>query len=178
MYDLKTGTAQSRTAPRGSALASVAGVRAVALLEAAKGALVLVAGFALLALFHAGAQHVAEELVRHLHLNPASGTPRVFIQLVGNVLDTRLWILALLAGVYSSMRFIEAYGLWRTRRWAEWFGVASGAVYVPFEVYELVRSVSSIKLAALGINIVVVAYLLYVLWRSDREPPSTQVPPE
>jgi uncharacterized membrane protein (DUF2068 family) len=147
------------------------GVRAIAFLEAAKGLLVLAAGFALLAVFHADAQRIAEELVGHLHLNPAKGTPRVFIQLIGNLFDRRLWMLATLAGAYSTMRFIEAYGLWRSRRWAEWFAAASGAVYIPFEIYELLEGVSRIKLGALVVNVVVVAYMAYVLVRSKRNPP-------
>jgi uncharacterized membrane protein (DUF2068 family) len=146
------------------------GVRAVAILEATKGMLVIAAGCALLTLVHSGVQHVAEELVRHLHLNPAKGTPRVFIELAGNLLDRRLWLLAALAGVYSVMRFIEAYGLWRSRRWAEWFAAVSGGVYIPFEIYELLRGVSWIKLGALAVNVVVVAYMAYVLWQSKRNP--------
>lgn len=144
------------------------GVRAVAILEAAKGILVIAAGFALLTLVHGNAQRIAEELVGHLHLNPAKGTPRVFIELAANLFDQRLWLLAALAGVYSAMRFIEAYGLWRSRRWAEWFAAASGAVYIPFEIYELLRGVSWIKLGALAVNVVVVAYMAYVLWQSKR----------
>jgi uncharacterized membrane protein (DUF2068 family) len=142
------------------------GVRAIAILEATKGLLVVVAGFALLATFHAGAQQVAEELVRHLHLNPAKTTPRVFIQLIDDVFNQQLWLLAALAGVYSAARFIEAYGLWRGRRWAEWFAVASGGLYVPFEIYELFRGVSGLKLATLFVNLVIVAYMAFVLWAS------------
>lgn len=144
----------------------VGGVRVVAILEATKGVLVVVAGFAVLATFHAGAQQIAEELVSHLHLNPARGTPRIFIQLIDDLLNQQLWLLAAFAGVYSAARFIEAYGLWRGRRWAEWFAVASGGIYVPFEIYELVRGVTGIKLATLFANIVIVAYMALVLWES------------
>jgi uncharacterized membrane protein (DUF2068 family) len=145
------------------------GVRAVAILEAAKGLLVIAAGFALLTLVHGNAQRIAEELVHHLHLNPAKGTPRVFIELAGNLFDRRLWLPAALAGAYCAMRFIEAYGLWRARRWAEWFAAASGGVYIPFEIYELLRGVSWLKLGTLAVNVVVVAYMAYVLWQSKRD---------
>ena len=145
------------------------GVRAIAILEAAKGLLVIVAGFALLATIHGGAQQVAEELVRHLHLNPAKETPRIFIRLVGDLFNQQLWLLAALAGAYSTARFVEAYGLWRGRRWAEWFAVASGGIYVPFEVFELFRGVSGLKLATLSINLVVIAYMALVLWASKRD---------
>lgn len=147
------------------------GLRAVAVYEAAKGVLVLVAGFGLLSLIQRDAQHFAEQLVAHLHLNPAKGYPRIFIDASANVTDAKLWILAGLALVYAAVRSVEAYGLWLGRRWAEWFAVASGAIYVPAEVYEIARGVTPTKLLLFAANVCIVAYLIYVLWRSRRSPP-------
>jgi uncharacterized membrane protein (DUF2068 family) len=140
----------------------VAGVRAVAVFEAAKGLLVLVAGFGLLSLVHRDAQHAVETVVRHLHLNPARHYPRVFIQAAGRVSSTRLWMLAGGAFAYSLVRFVEAYGLWHLRSWAEWFAILSGGLYLPVEVYELVRHPTPVKTAILLGNLAIVAYLLYV----------------
>jgi uncharacterized membrane protein (DUF2068 family) len=145
------------------------GVRVVAVVEAAKGVVILLAGFGLLALVHRGAQEMAEEIVGHLHLNPASRYPRIFIDLMGHLSDRRLWGLAVLALAYSSLRFLEAYGLWRERAWAEWLAVASGAIYLPFEIYELMAGVSPLKLMTFSINLAVVAYMAYVL-RQSRGP--------
>jgi len=88
-------------------------VRAVALLEAAKGALVLLAGFAALSLIHHDAQRLAEQLVGHLHLNPAKRYPRIFIDTAAHLNDARLWLSAILAGAYGLVRFVETYGLWK-----------------------------------------------------------------
>src|SRR5215510_1105712 len=110
------------------------GVRMVAALEAAKGLLVILAGFGLLAFMHTDLQQVAETLVHRLHLNPASRYPRIFIDLAGRASDIRLWMLAVFAFCYAAMRLMEAYGLWYRRRWAEWFAVASGGIYVPLEI--------------------------------------------
>ena len=142
------------------------GVRAVAAVEAAKGAVILLAGFGLMALIHKDAQAVAEELVGHMHLNPASRYPRIFIDLAGHLSDGRLWLLASFALAYSSLRFLEAYGLWRERRWAEWLSVVSGGIYLPFEVYELVGGVTLLKLATLAITLAVVFYMASVLMQS------------
>ena len=144
------------------------GMRLVAVFEAAKGLLILLAGFGLLSLVHHDLQLAAEELVRHFHLNPASRYPRIFIELASSVTDTRMWLLASLAFLYAMVRLIEAYGLWRARRWAEWFAVASGGIYVPIEVYELFRGISWIKVGTLLVNMAIVAYVGYVLWRSKR----------
>ncbi len=154
------------------------GLRAVAVYEAAKGVLVLVAGFGLLSLMQRDAQHFAEQLVAHLHLNPAKGYPRIFIDASANVTDAKLWILAGLALLYAAVRSVEAYGLWLGRRWAEWFAVASGAIYVPAEVYEIVRGVTPTKLLLLAANVCIVAYLIYVLWRSRRIRPGQHHEPD
>ena len=150
---------------------SLAGLRLVAVFEAAKGVVVLLAGFGLLSLVHRDAQHFAEQLVTHLHLNPANGYPRIFIDAAGNVTNGRLWMLAGFALIYAAVRLVEAYGLWFKRRWAEWFAVASGAIYVPAEVYELFRGVTWMKLVLFGLNVCIVAYMAHVLRDAKRNRP-------
>lgn len=147
-------------------------MRAVALIEAAKAALVLLAGLGLLALVHRDVQTLAERFIRHSHLNPASRYPRVFLDAADRVTDGRLWTLAALAGAYALVRGIEAYGLWFERRWAEWFALASGGIYLPVEIYEVIHRVTWIKITVLVANAGIVAYMGYALRRSaeqDRE---------
>ena len=144
------------------------GVRLVAVFEAAKGLLVLLVGFDLLSHVHDDVQQLAEALVGHFHLNPASRYPHVFLQLVAHFSDVRIWLLAGFAFAYTSVRWAEAYGLWYGRRWAEWFAVASGGFYIPIEVYELLHGFSWIKVGTLAMNIAIVAYIAYALWRTKR----------
>jgi len=146
-------------------------VRAVALLEAAKGALVVLAGLGVLPLLHRHAQAIAEALVAHLHLNPAKHYPRVLIDAAGRLEDTRLSVLAGVALLYAAMRFLEAYGLWRSRRWAEWFAALSGAIYIPLELEHLARHRDALSLAVLALNVLVVGFMVYVLFRERRSAP-------
>jgi uncharacterized membrane protein (DUF2068 family) len=138
------------------------GVRAVSLFEAAKGTIVIAAGLGLLSLLHRDAQHTAETVVRHLHLNPARHYPRVFIEAAGRMTNSRLWLLAAGAFAYSTLRLVEAYGLWHLRPWAEWLAIASGGLYLPVEIYELLRHATVVKAAILVGNAVIVAYLIHV----------------
>ena len=137
-------------------------VRFVALLEAAKGFLVVASGVALLDIAYRGAQRIAEELVRHLHMNPASHYPRIFVDAAAHLTDGRLRLMAFAAVVYSLARFVEAYGLWHGYAWARLFGIATGAIYVPFELWALSRKVTMIGVCALLINLLVVG----VLWKN------------
>jgi uncharacterized membrane protein (DUF2068 family) len=139
-----------------------AGVRVVAMFEALKGTLVLVAGFGLLSLVHRDLEDLAERLVQHSHLNPASHYPRVFVEAASQMNDSRLRTLAALAFAYSVVRFVEAYGLWHMRAWAEWFAILSGCLYLPVELYELLERPTHLRGLVLFFNAVIVAYLLYV----------------
>lgn len=142
----------------------------MATLEATKGAVVLVAGFGLLEILHLGAQQIAEEVVRNFHLNPANRYPRIFLHLAEKVTPSNLWPLAFGAAAYAALRFTEAYGLWRQRRWAEWLSVVSGIIYIPFEIWEIYRGITWLKLSMLVINLVVVSYLIRVM-RAHRASP-------
>lgn len=143
-------------------------IRAVSVFEAVKGMLVLLVGFGALSLIHRDVQQVAEQLIGHLHLNPAKHYPRIFLDTAANATNARLWLLAIFAVAYSSIRFVEAYGLWRAKRWAEWFAAASGGIYIPFEVYELFTTGTLLTLIVLAINLVIVGLMIKTLYRSTR----------
>ena len=161
---------EESTASRSSNLRGWFGaeLRVVAVFELAKGALVLVAGLGLLAFIHRDVQDVVEELLLHLHLNPASRIPGIFIALAERVASVDLWLLATGAALYAAVRIAEGYGLWLDREWAEWLGALSAAIYVPFELYALAKGVTPLKLATLGVNLLVIAVLSDALWRRRR----------
>ena len=140
------------------------GVRVVAAIEAAKGVLVLAMGAGLHRLMHHDVRAFAVHLLHQFHLNPASHYPSIFLHAMENLSDRRLQMLALGALAYSSVRFVEAYGLWRERRWGEWLAAIGGAVYIPFELYHLWLHVTPVKIGLLAVNIVIVAYMARLLW--------------
>jgi uncharacterized membrane protein (DUF2068 family) len=146
---------------------SFGALRTIAVFEATKGALVLVVGFGLHSLVHHDIEQAAEHLIAHTHLNPASRYPHIFIDVANKLTDTRLLLIAAGAGVYSLGRFIEAYGLWCGKRWAQWFAALSGAIYVPFELFELYERATWPSLGALMLNLAIVAFMLYRLTHAD-----------
>lgn len=139
------------------------GLHVVALFEGAKGLLVLVAGFGLLSFIHKDVHEAALRLVEHVHLNPASHYPRIFLDLTERINDTRLWGMAIAAAMYSVVRMIEAVGLWLRKSWAEWFAILTGGMYIPVEIFEVFRSVTWPRVTVLAVNLGVVFYLLFVV---------------
>ncbi len=180
-----------RTAPRAAPpscthdstlrMTSASGERVVAAFEATKGVLVLLVGFGLLGVVDRDVQSVAEELVRTLHLNPANHLPRIFLDAAERAGDTRLWLLAAFALSYAGLRLAEAYGLWFQRRWAQWFAVASGSLYVPLEIYAILQRASWVRVGTLVVNIAIVAFMAFTLWQRRRVPApqaAFRIPPQ
>lgn len=143
-------------------------LRPIALFEACKGAIVLVAGFGLLSFLGRDNEVQAEQIIRSLHLNPAHRYPQIFIDAMIRLDDSHLWGLAGLAAVYALIRFAEAYGLWQERRWAEWVAALSGSLYIPIEIYELSHRLTWLRAGALLVNFAVVAYMVWLLTENRR----------
>jgi uncharacterized membrane protein (DUF2068 family) len=141
--------------------APLAGLRTIAVLEAVKGGLVLLVGVGLLSLLHRDVGEVAIHLVQRLHLNPARRYPFIFLQAISRVTNAKLWALAGGAIAYATVRFIEAYGLWQRRMWAEWCALLSTSVYLPLELYAVVKHATMSAVVVLLLNTVIVLYLLY-----------------
>lgn len=139
-------------------------VRAVAVLEAGKGVLVLLAGIGAFHMAHHDIQHFARHLMEMLHLDISGKYPSIFIAFAAKLTDARLATLAMLAATYTLVRFIEAFGLWHEKRWAEWFATVSGGIYIPFEIYEMIRDFRWLYLGALFVNVAVVGLMLAVLY--------------
>ena len=138
----------------------------MALFEALKGTLALLAAGGLFYLIPHDFHRVIVELVGRLHLNAGKGYPNVFVRILEDTTNAQLWLIGALVLVYAAVRFAEAYGLWLGRRWAEWLAALSGGIYVPVEIYELTRGASWIKVGALLLNAAIVVCLCRVLWRT------------
>lgn len=138
-------------------------LRLIALFEAFKGVIVLLVAAGALSLLHKDLRSIAISLVEHAHLNPASHYPQIFIDAASHTQNARLLWLAVGAAVYSLIRLAEAWGLYFERAWAEVLAAGSGAIYVPFEVLELVRRPTLLGAALLLINLGIVAVMLRAL---------------
>ena len=61
--------------------------------------------------------------------------------------------------VYAAVFATEGVGLIARRTWAEWLTVGVTASFIPLEIYELLRHPGPGKVAALALNLAIVAYL-------------------
>ena len=138
---------------------SKTGIYLIAIFEAVKGVIGLIAGFGILSLMHRDIAEFAEDLVGFLHLNSEGRVAHKIVETVTKLDASNIRLFFILALVYATVRFVEAYGLWRLKAWAEWFAIISGCFYIPFEIYELVQKPTFVRAGILIFNIVIVLYL-------------------
>jgi uncharacterized membrane protein (DUF2068 family) len=62
---------------------------------------------------------------------------------------------------YALLEGIEAIGLWFAKRWAEYLTFVATIVFIPYEIDELIKGVTALKVLAFVINVAVAVYLLY-----------------
>jgi uncharacterized membrane protein (DUF2068 family) len=127
--------------------------------------------------------HTVEHLTNWL-LHFSLTTGQRFVDHLVDTLTTltrrRTAAIGLGAIAYGSLFAVEGIGLWKGKRWAEYLTVIATSSLIPFEVYELARRITLVRVLALAINAAAVIYLVYRLrhprsdesWRHERRAPA------
>src|SRR6266508_1860129 len=72
-----------------------------------------------------------------------------------------LLILAVTAVAYCVVEGVEAVGLWLEKRWAEYLTAIATAGFLPFEIHELIKRVTWVRITALVVNLAILAWLVW-----------------
>ena len=72
-----------------------------------------------------------------------------------------MYLVGAVIAAYAGLEGVEAVGLWYGKRWAEYLTFVATIVFVPYEIHELIKSVTALKVVALIINVAIAVYLLY-----------------
>jgi len=79
-------------------------------------------------------------------------------------------LLGIGALAYAALEGLEVWGLWRDLLWVEILVVVETAAFLPYEVWELAHHLTVFKVVSLGINVLIVWYLIarYLRKREER----------
>ena len=77
------------------------------------------------------------------------------------VKTSNLYLLGAAVAAYAALEGVEAAGLWYGKRWAEYLTFIATVVFIPYEVDELAKGISALKLIAFIINVAIAAYLVW-----------------
>ena len=102
--------------------------------------------------------------VQGTNTSPAHPAQHGFLHTVEHLFTLRsstLYAVGVAAAMYALLEGAEAVGLWYQKRWAEYLTFLATLVFMPYEIYELSRSVTPLKVAALVVNVLIAFYLLF-----------------
>jgi uncharacterized membrane protein (DUF2068 family) len=111
-------------------------------------------------------RHKALQVIADLQTGASGNRPSSHgvlheIERAFSVQSNKIVLVGVVFAVYALVEGIEAVGLWRGRRWAEYMTFLVTTSLLPLEVYELANRLSPLKLLTFAINVAVVAYLLF-----------------
>jgi uncharacterized membrane protein (DUF2068 family) len=129
------------------------GLRLIALIEVIKGLLALSAASGLELIGPIPLKRWADALIQYFQLDPEHGA---MAWLANAINPGSVHLAAAAVGAYGLLHVIEAWGLWRDRAWASWLGCIAASVYLPFDLYALIRHPGWVSVAVIAINVLVV----------------------
>lgn len=139
-------------------------LRAIALFEMVKGIVAIIASLGLLSLANQHVRDLTYLLISYFHLDSDAHYFKTLFDYSDLLGNENLLTVVLMAWAYAAMRFVESFGLWKTRVWAEWLAAVSGAIYLPIEISHLIQHTNAINTAVLVTNLAVVVFMVYRLW--------------
>jgi len=141
------------------------GLRLIAAFKLLKGLALLALGIGVLNLLHKDVEAIAVHWINVFQVDPHSHYLQKLLEKLSILDDKRLKELSVGTFFYSALFMTEGIGLALGKRWAEYLTIVSTASLLPIELYEIAKHTTIGKVAALAINLAVVAYLIFELRR-------------
>lgn len=152
------------------------GFRLIGALKLSSGLLGLALGFGLLKLIHRDLAPALEHVLQFVRLDPDRRIFRTAISWVAGIPHHDLRLIEFATFFYATLHCTEGTGLLLRKTWAEYLTVIATSALVPLELYALTRRVSLVKIVALAVNLLIVAYLVDQLRRARRAPQAPAAP--
>ncbi|MBN8262524.1 MAG: DUF2127 domain-containing protein [Xanthomonadales bacterium] len=129
------------------------GLHAIAIIEAVKGGLALLAASGLELLGPAPLQRATHALIAKFQLDPDHGAMAWLAQAIN---PGSVHLAALVAALYGLLHLVEGWGLWRAKAWASWLGCLTAAAYLPFDLYAFATHRHWLEGLVVVVNLIVV----------------------
>jgi uncharacterized membrane protein (DUF2068 family) len=139
------------------------GLLAIALFKLAKAALLILAGAGALSLLSPSTAARVREWLADFTIRQGSRPFERALHLLNVTGPGKITMVGVASICYGLLFAVEGVGLWLEKRWAEYLTVVATGLLIPFELYELAKSVTPMRVIALVANVAGVAYLIYRL---------------
>jgi len=144
------------------------GLKVIGALKLISGASALLFGLGLFRFLDHDPGPRAERIVSHLGLDPHNHIIHEAISRITGI--DRAHLRALEAGTffYAGLHTVEGIGLILGYHWAEYLVIVATGSLIPFEIYEIARKFTFLRVALFILNMAIVIYLIITLGKDRR----------
>ena len=135
----------------------------IAAFKLSQALLFIAVGVGALRLLHKDVGDLVWQLAEHLRFNPESRFVNFILDKSALIDDHILRRIGAGVFIYAALDIIEGTGLYLEKVWAEYLTLAITASFLPWEIFEVMRRVTWIRLALLVVNTMVFFYLLKIV---------------
>jgi uncharacterized membrane protein (DUF2068 family) len=125
----------------------------------AAGVVEIAISFGILSLLYIDMEAFTLKFAGFFHLNIDNQYVRDAILKIRIMKPGTILEISLVVFLMGVLALVEAWGLHLRRRWAEWLTIIATGLFIPFELYEVIKSITAFKVAALALNCAIVWYL-------------------
>jgi uncharacterized membrane protein (DUF2068 family) len=136
------------------------GLRGIIAIKAFYGILFFLIGLGVFAVINKDISDLAEKAAESLGIDPENGNLNALLEWLTGISPKQIAAVGLGTILYSGLYLTMAWGLHLRQAWAEWLTIVATGLFIPVEVYEVVRSWRVTYFLVLVINASIVWYLL------------------
>ncbi len=125
-----------------------------------KGALLILISLKGFSLINRDLHQVVDQLIAQFNLDVDRSLIAISLKKIGMIDGHFLFMISVALFLYGALDLVEAYGLHKRRKWAEYLTVFATGLFIPFEIYEVLEKITIIRTGALILNCMVVIFLI------------------
>ena len=145
---------------RESSTSHETGLRGIIAIKAFYGILFFVIGLGVFTLINKDISDLAERAADSLGIDPENGNLNALLEWLTGISPKQIAVVGLGTILYAGVYLTMAWGLHLRQVWAEWLTIVATGLFIPVEIYEVIRSWRSTYFLVLVINASIVWYLL------------------
>jgi len=114
-------------------------------------------------LLHKDIADQIDTLARHLRFDPESRLVNFVLEKASLIDDPILRRIGFVAYAYAAVSLAEGIGLYLEKAWGEFLTLAITASFLPWEIFEIYRRLTWVRIGLFSINVLVFLYLLQLV---------------
>lgn len=127
-------------------------------------------GVGALRLLHKDVGDELQRLADHLRFNPESRFVNFILEKAEIVDDRMLRRIGAVVFIYAGLDALEGVGLYLEKVWAEYLTLVITASFLPWEIFEIYRRITLVRVSLLTLNLLVFFYLFKLVTERVRRP--------